>query len=64
MAKRQAFAAYWRCKSSPGGRLPIAKEVRDLIQRVSVENQLWGATKIHSDLLKLGIGVAQSTVSI
>jgi hypothetical protein len=38
--------------------------VRDLTRRVSFENPLWGATKIHGELLKLGIEVAQSTVSI
>ena len=62
---RRGFTAYWRWKSrSPGGRPPIAKEVRDLIRRMSLENPLWGATKIHGELLKLGIDVAQSTVSI
>src|SRR4030095_12237189 len=62
---RQGIAAYWRWKSrSPGGRPRIAKEVRDLIRRMSLENPLWGATKIHGELLKLGIDVAQSTVSI
>jgi hypothetical protein len=62
---RKGFAAYWRWKSrSPGGRPPIAKEVRDLIRRMSLENPLWGATKIRGELLKLGIDVAQSTVSI
>ena len=62
---RRGFAAYWRWKSgSPGGRPPIAKGVRDLIRRMSLENPLWGATKIHGELLKLGIDVAQSTVSI
>jgi hypothetical protein len=45
------------------GRPRIAKEVRDLIRRMSLENPLWGATKIHGELLKLGIQVAQSTVS-
>jgi transposase InsO family protein len=61
---RMGFAAYWRWKSrSPGGRPRIAKEVRDLIRRMSLENPLWGATKIHGELLKLGIQVAQSTVS-
>jgi hypothetical protein len=38
--------------------------VRDLIRRMSFENPLWGAPKIHGELLKLGIKVAQSTVSI
>jgi hypothetical protein len=46
---------------SPGGRPRIAQEVRDLIRRMSLENPLWGATKIHGELLKLGIAVAQST---
>ena len=62
---RTGFAAYWWWKSrSAGGRPRIAKEVRDLIRRMSLENPLWGATKIHGELLKLGIRVAQSTVSI
>ena len=62
---RMGFAAYWRWKSrSPGGRPRIAKEMRDLIRRMSLENPFWGATKIHGELLKLGIQVAQSTVSI
>jgi hypothetical protein len=59
------FAAYWRWKSRPrGGRPRIGKEVRDLIRRMSFENPLWGAPKIHGELLNLGIDVAQSTVSI
>ena len=46
------------------GRPRIAQEIRDLIRKMSLENPLWGATKIHGELLKLGIEVAQSTVSI
>src|SRR6266571_4004847 len=62
---RRGFVASWRWRSrSPGGRPRIAKEVRDLIRRMSFENSLWGATKIHGELLKLGIQVAQSTVSV
>src|ERR1700730_3746439 len=62
---QKGFAAYWRWKSRPlGGRPRIGKEVRDLIRRMSFENPLWGAPKIHGELLKLGIEVAQSTVSI
>ena len=61
---RMGFATYWRWKSRPlGGRLWIRKEVRDLIRRMSFENPLWGAPKIHGELLKIGIDVAQSTVS-
>jgi hypothetical protein len=53
---RRGFAAYWRWKSrSHGGRPRIAKEVRDLIRRMRPENQFWGATKIHGELLKPGI---------
>jgi hypothetical protein len=64
-ALRKGFAAYWRWKSRPlGGRPRIGKEVRDLIRRMSFENPLWGAPRIHGELLKLGIEVAQSTVSI
>src|ERR1700674_1910201 len=59
------FAAYWRWKSRPhGGRPRIGNEVRDLIRSMSIENPLWGAPKIHGELLKLGIDVAQSTVSV
>jgi len=62
---RRGFAAYWRWKSgAPGGRPRIAQEVRDLIRGMTLENPSWGATKIHGELLKLGIEVAQSTVSI
>src|SRR6266478_60144 len=62
---RKGFTGYWRWKSrSPGGRLRIAREVRDLIRRMSFENSLWGATKVHGELFKLGIAVAQSTVSV
>jgi len=61
---RKGFAAFWRWKSRPlGGRPPIAKDVRDLIRRMSFENPLWGAPHIHGELLKLGFEVAQSTVS-
>lgn len=62
---RAGFRRYWRWKSRKmAGRPRIAQEIRDLIRRMSLENPLWGATKIHGELLKLGIEVAQSTVSI
>ncbi len=47
------------CRQEPDRDLR-AKEVRDLIRRMSFENPFWGATKIHGELLKLGIQVAQS----
>src|SRR5436853_6925315 len=62
---RLGFAAHWRWKSRAlGGRPRISKEVRDLIRRMSFENPLWGAPRIHGELLKVGIDVAQSTVAI
>jgi transposase InsO family protein len=62
---RQGFRRYWRWRS-PGlrlGRPKIDKELRDLIQRMCNENPLWGAPRIHGELLKLGFSVAQSTVA-
>src|SRR5438105_4794115 len=61
---RQGFRAYWRwrCGSSPG-RPKITEDLRDLIREISLVNPLWGAPRIHGELLKLGIEVAQSTVS-
>src|SRR5690242_569597 len=58
------FRHYWRWKSrSPGGRPRIDTELRVLIRRISVENPLWGAPRIHGELLKLGFEVAQSSVA-
>ena len=60
---RCGFRAYWRWKSRRrGGRPKIDREIRDLIRRMSRENPLWGAPRIHGELLMLGIEVAQSTV--
>src|SRR5258708_7104540 len=61
---RRGFRAYWRWKSRRcRGRPRIDREIRDLIRRMSKENFLWGATRIHGELLMLGIEVAQSTVA-
>ncbi|MGA8292985.1 MAG: integrase core domain-containing protein, partial [Rhodoplanes sp.] len=61
---RAGFRGYWRWKScSLGGRPPIGTELRALIQRMSQENPLWGAPRIHGELLKLGFAVSQSTVA-
>ena len=62
--QRAGFRAYWRCKSRlRAGRPKIDRGLRDLIQRMSRENRLWGASWIHGELLMLGFEVAQSTVS-
>src|SRR6267378_1679184 len=61
---RAGFCCYWRWKSRPrGGRPQIDTELRLLIRRMSMENQLWGAPRIHGELLKLGFDVAQSSVA-
>src|ERR1700720_201882 len=61
---RAGFRCYWLWKSRPlGGRPPIETELRALIRRMSVENPLWGAPRIHGELLKLGFEVAQSSVA-
>ena len=61
---RVGFRRYWRWKSrNLGGRPPIDAGLRALIRRMSVENLLWGAPRIHGELLKLGFAVAQSTVA-
>ena len=61
---RAGFKAYWRWKSRKrAGRPKIDRGLRDLIQRMSRENPLWGAPRIHGELLMLGVEVAQSTVS-
>jgi transposase InsO family protein len=60
---RQGFRAYWRWKSwRRGGRPRIDRELRKLIRRMSGENPLWGAPRIHGELLMLGIEISESTV--
>jgi hypothetical protein len=61
---RAGFRAYWRWKSRPrGGRPSIPSEIPQLIREMSVANPLWGAPRIHGELLKLGIDVGQTTVA-
>src|ERR1700681_2754203 len=61
---RAGFRCYWRWKSRPrGGRPQIDTQMRVLIRRMSVENPLWGAPRIHGELLKLGLEIAQSSVA-
>ena len=61
---RAGFRLYWRWKSrSRGGRPQIETDLRALIRQMSMENPLWGAPRVHGELLKLGFEVAQSTVA-
>src|SRR5271168_886836 len=61
---RAGFRAYWRWRSRPhGGRPGTSHETRELIRDMSIANPLWGAPRIHGELLKLGIDVGQTTVA-
>ena len=63
--QRRRFREYWTQLSgrTTGGRPPINAEIRALITRMATANPLWGAPRIHGELLKLGIDVAERTVS-
>jgi hypothetical protein len=64
--RRRGFWAIWvsgSCGRWRGGRPRISGEVRALIVRMSQENFLWGAPRIHGELLKLGFDVSRATVS-
>src|SRR5476649_556215 len=61
---RNGFRLYWRWKSrSRGGRPRLPAEIRRLVREMSLANPLWGAPRIHGELLKVGIEIAQSTVA-
>jgi putative transposase len=63
--QRRRFREYWTQLSghTAGGRPPINAEIRALITRMAAANPLWGAPRIHGELLKIGIEVAERTVS-
>ena len=62
---RKGFRLFWTWKIRRGqlGRPPVCKETRELIRTMSRENPLWGAPRIHGELLKLGIDIGQTSVS-
>ncbi len=62
---RGGFRLYWRWKSRRRrvGRPAVPAEIRDQVRTMSRDNPLWGAPRIHGELLKLGINIAQSTVA-
>src|SRR5215471_13750330 len=58
------FRSFWRWKSCRrGGRPRVPVEIRQLIRTMSMTNPLWGAPRIHGELLKLGIDVGQTSVA-
>jgi putative transposase len=61
---RQGFRLFWTWKSRRRrGRPPVAPDARALIRTMSEQNPLWGAPRIHGEILKLGIDVSQATVA-
>jgi hypothetical protein len=61
---RAGFRSFWRWKSlCRGGRPKVPLEIRQLIRAMSLANPLWGAPRIHGELLKLGIDVGQTSVA-
>src|SRR6266446_8527075 len=61
---RAGFRSYWRWKSRRrGGRPIVPVEIRRLIREMSIANSLWGAPRIHRELLKLGIDIGQTSVA-
>src|SRR6202171_896824 len=60
---RKGFRLYWRRRSRRLGRPRMNREIRDLIRQMSLANPLWGAPRIHGELLKLSIDVGQTTVA-
>jgi hypothetical protein len=61
---RAGFRLFWHWKSrSRPGRPGVPAEIRQLIRQMSVANPLWGAPRIHGELLKLGIDIGQTSVA-
>ena len=61
---REGFRRYWCWKSRPrAGRPSTTAEIRALVRRMAAENPTWGAPRIHGEILKLGLGVSERTVS-
>src|SRR5215813_541395 len=61
---RKGFRLFWTWKARRGqpGRPSVPKEIRQLIRRMSLENPLWGAPRIHGELIKLRIDIGETSV--
>jgi putative transposase len=61
---RRGFAWYWTRRSRPkGGRAPVDADLRRPTRTMARANPLWGAQRIHGELLKLGFDVSERTIS-
>src|SRR5437870_4020984 len=63
--RRRRFRDYWKALAGrpPVGRPPVNAEITALDTRMAAANPLWGAPRVHGELLKLGIDIAERTVS-
>src|SRR5207245_4631422 len=62
---RRRFCEHWtKLSARPiAGRPPVSAEIKALVKRMAAANPLWGAPRIHGELLRLGIDVSERTVS-
>lgn len=61
--RREGFRRHWAGKCRRKGRPELDPKIRLLIQQMSHASPLWGAPRIHGELMKLGIDVSETTVS-
>src|SRR5438445_743864 len=63
--QRRRFREHWtKLSARPiAGRPPVNAEIKALVTRMAAANPLWGAPRIHGELLRLGIDVSERTVS-
>ena len=63
--QRTRFKRYWSRLSQRNGpgQPPVSSEIRKLVRTMVTANDLWGAPRIHGELLKLGFDVSERTVS-
>src|SRR5215831_8378324 len=63
--QRNRFKRYWRrlSQANAPGRPPVSPEIRKLIRTMAAANPLWGAPRVHGELLKLGFEISERTVS-
>src|SRR5213592_2059879 len=63
--QRRRFRRHWATLSGrrPAGHPPVDTAIKTLVRRMAAANPLWGAPRIHDELLKLGIDIAERTVS-
>jgi hypothetical protein len=62
---RQGFRWYWTFKVRHGkaGRPQVPQQIRDLLRTMSRENPIWGAPRIHSELMKLGVKISEASIA-